>query len=556
MNKMKRLFAISLTAIASLSLASCGSAPEGGGDEGDEEMYTIEGLEGEIRREDGEIVFDNEVTVNMWSVINEPDNVAMRALVAKFNEKYAGMIKINIQEFSVDDYYNSLDTAWNYTPDKVPDLALMHCEKIVSYAYKNYFYPLNEVVEKTGVEFDFSQIYSNVDRANIVNHDGEAYRYAIPIDTHTFLFSIRQDMIKKNELGFDNNTRFVPKNRAEWQQLMKGAREKADAGELWYRSIETVDYSKAHEEQPHKWKKLSTSQASKFSPAFMPIQDVTALSALYSNGGRLVNEDGDTITVQDSQGFKNFLKDSIDYYNNKYVIYPGETEQRTNQSMFGAGQTLMFEQGPWWVGQEYTKYYNNREMRTSNYQGNDTGITEEDAADPVYSYPMTAINPAGWFATEDHADNDKVYGNGHSIAITKKVKSLEKAAAILMFTHWLCQEKVDENDSSSDYNLTKHCLTGHLPAWKNVYESAKYKEQAADSLVLQALGDPAKIITMENLRYEETCVSAASKTVDALFSNLMSNNESLKTYDRAIAEMNDVVQSVQTALDLKIESES
>ena len=125
-----------------------------------------------------------------------------------------------------------------------------------------------------------------------------------------------------------------------------------------------------------------------------------------------------------------------------------------------------------------------------------------------------------------------------------------------MFTHWLCQEKVDENDSSSDYNLTKHCLTGHLPAWKNVYESAKYKEQAADSLVLQALGDPAKIITMENLRYEETCVSAASKTVDALFSNLMSNNESLKTYDRAIAEMNDVVQSVQTALDLKIESES
>ena len=569
MERKKRIISLTVALCAVLSLSACGggggepttsqdpgtSTTSQGGTTSEEppaelpSMFTIDGLENDLEIDDGEILFNDEVEINMWSVINAPDDVAMQALVSKFNNMYAGEIHITMLELSVDDYYNALDTAWNYTPDSVPDLALMHCEKIVSYAYKDYLYPLNEIIDATGIDFDFDQIYDNVDRANIINKYNTEYRYSIPLDIHTFLFSIRQDMIKKNELGFENNTRFYPTNRAEFQQLMKNAREKADAGELWYRNIEQADYSKVT--RPHEWKKFSAAEApTRFYPSFMPIQDVTGLSALYSNGGRLVDDSGENIVVEDCAGFKTFLNDNIGYYENGYIRFPTIAETRTNQGMFGAGETLMFEQGPWWVGQQYRFLYNNDEMTTSSYQQKDTGITPEDAADPIYSKPMIAMNPAGWFSTVDNPDAGRVYGNGHSIGITKKVTSMTKAAAILTFTHWLCQEK-----TSGAYNLTEHCLTGHLPAWKNIFEDADYTEKASSSLVLKALGNPANIITMENLRYEDVCVAAAAKTMDALYSNLMSDDESLKTYEVALDEMEAVCLSVQLALDLKIENE-
>ena len=576
----KKIFSLAVAMCAVLTLSACGgaaestsqggqsSAPSGESQTSQEgsqpapssqessinpeeldDMFKIEGLENDLEIDDGEVLFNDEVNITLWSVINAPDDVAMQSLVSQFNSSYAGEIHINMLQYSVDDYYNALDTAWNYTPDSIPDVTLMHCEKIVSYAYKDYLYPLNDIIEATGIDFDFDQIYDNVDRANLINYGGKEYRYSIPMDIHTFLFSIRQDMIKKNNLGFENNTRFYPTNRAEFQQLMQAARAKADAGELYYRFVDKANWNTMT--RPHEWKLLPAASAkTQFYPAFMPIQDVTGLSGLYSNGGRLVNEAGDTIVVEDCDGFKDFLNDNITYYNEGLIRFPTISEQRTNQSMFGAGETLMFEQGPWWVGQQYRFLYNNEEMTTSNYQGHDTGITPEDAADPIYSSPMIAMNPAGWFSTTENPDSGRVYGNGHSIGITKKVTSMTKAAAILTFVKWLCQEK-----TSGAYNLTEHCLTGHLPAWKNVFEDEDYSTKAATSLVLQALGDPANMITMENLKYEEVCVSAASKVMDAVYSNLMSDDESLKTYDVALDELEAVCISVQQALDLKIENE-
>ena len=74
---------------------------------------------------------------------------------------------------------------------------------------------------------------------------------------------------------------------------------------------------------------------------------------------------------------------------------------------------------------------------------------------------------------------------------------MQKAAAALVFAQWITQGQ----DDKGVYNLAKWSAAGHLPAWKNVYESEGYKNIAKDSMVLTALGDPADIITLESTKY-------------------------------------------------------
>ncbi len=473
-------------------------------------------------------LFDDEIRIKVWSIIGDPDQVIFQKLVDQFNSEYLGQIHIDLVYQGHFDYYSALDTTWVNDFESFPDVCFMHNEKTVEYAYKGYLYPLDSLFDETKVTMDLSQIYSNIDRVTQYKN----HRFALPVDAHGFVTQFRQDIIKKNGLGFDNNTRFIPNSRAEYSELLQKLREKADKGELLVRNI--------NRSSNHAWK---TANASAFYPEFTQSTDPDGLSALYANGGSLLNEAQDTVVFQNNKGFETYVTDQVDRWNNKLM-----GESGTAVEMFGTGSTVMFSEGPWWVSQTYSANWNNTELKTADAS---KGVSEEDASDPILNTPYTASRPTNWWTLDENASTEngtKWFGNGHAISVTRHCTSMQKVAAALTFMKWYTQEKTEATDT---YHLTTWCSSGHIPAWKNVYDSADYKDLLEKNLTCRALGDPKDVIALEGLEYESTIVSVVADSCTNVINELKSSSGCTK--ERAVQIISEVAEGAQAMLDLLTE---
>lgn len=520
----------SLLMIASLMLGliSCG----GGKDKNKNNGSIVDDLP---RDENGEFVVDylEGVQLNMWSVIGQPDQDTLLNLVKEFNKEYAGMIEIKVNSVGHYDYYNALDSTYLNDFENFPDICFMHNEKNIEYAMKGYFHTLDDLITNTGVGIDFANAYDNIEKTTI--YDGK--HYGIPIDAHGYLTQIRQDIIKKNGLGFDNNTRFVPNNYDEYQTLLEGLRALADTGDLWVRNINL--------DQDHSWYQLkngnpnlgegSVATVDNFYPAFFHSQESDNLTALYVNGGSLVDGNG-KVSFDKNAGFTKYVTDLVDRYNERLYGDAGNKE-----AAFPAGQIVMFSEGPWMVANTYDVWWNSNQLSTAGK----LGVTEEDANDPVYQNPYAVARPYYMAAAGAPAETaSKWYGNGHVITLTKKITSMQKAAAALIFAEWLTQGQNDDGE----YNLTTWCKSGHVPAWKNVYESDSYKAAEAKSITLKAMGNPEEIIALESTRYATTLISGLTTAVGNVSAQLLSVDGC--TPDKAKKTIEELAKSTQETLDL------
>ena len=485
------------------------------------------------RDENGKFVVDylENVQLNMWSVIGQPDQEILLDLVKEFNKQYAGIIEIKVTSVGHYDYYNALDSTYANDYENFPDICFMHNEKNIEYALKGYFYPVDELITKTGVDIDFANAYDNIEKTTI--HNGQ--HYGIPIDAHGYLTQIRQDIIKKNNLGFDGNTRFVPQNYQEYQTLIEGLRALADSGELWIRNINL--------DQDHSWYQLKTGNSKlsekitkdNFYPVFFHSQESDNLTALYVNGGTLVDQNGD-VSFHKNAGLTKYATDLVERFNNNLLGDAGNKE-----AAFPTGQIVMFSEGPWMVANTYDLWWNNKQLSTAGK----LGVTEEDAADPIYSNPYIAARPYYMAAEGAPAESaSKWYGNGHVITLTNKITSMQKVAAALIFAEWLTQGQKDDGG----YNLTDWCKAGHLPAWKNVYESDDYKAAEAKSITLSAMGDPSDIIALESTQYATTLIAGLTTAIGDVSAQLLSADGC--TIDKAKKTLEDTAASTQEALNL------
>ena len=522
--KLNKHFTVALASsfltISALSLASCGENTE---NNGTDDILSINTLTNDIEYdENNEVIFPG-LSLDVWTIIGDPDLSTFKGLVDDFNMEYRGQIHINLRNIGHYDFYGSLENTWAYEPENAPDVLVMHNEKTAEYAARGYMYPLDTLMEEFDWnKIDFSNAYENIDRSQFYSN----HRFGIPIDGHGFIMNIRQDIIKKNGLGFDNNTRFVPKTREEFQSLLEALREKADAGTLLVRNI--------NRGQDHSWKVVNGAE---FYPEFLQSTDPDGLGALYANGGSMADETGKTITFGQNKGFQTYLTDQVERFNDKLMGEAG-----VNTAAFSEGKTVFFSEGPWWTSLNYDPNMNNSELRTV---GN--GVTEEEVNDPVYAYPLTASNTAGWWTLEENEGTEngsKWYGNGHAISITRHVTSATTALAALEFANWLTQGTNDKGE----YYLAEWSEAGHVPARKNVYESEQYQALLEKDLTLRALGDPANIISMEPLQYETTIFNALANAVSSVQSGLKGG--SIKTTEQALTALNDVVNSAQGSLDL------
>ena len=534
-NKGNLITASLLVGLLAFSVTGCGGKnnnskqPGGTTSSGETKVDVLAEITKDLEVADGEPLFEEEVEIRIWSINGDPDKAVQERLFGQFNDIFLGQIKLTWNHIGHFDYYNNLETTWSTDRESIPDILFMHNEKTIQYAAMDYLWPLDDLFgdEVTGVEFDFEQAFSNIDRVNQYNGS----RYAIPVDAHGFLTSFRQDIIKKNGLGFDGNTRFIPESKAEYEQLLQALRDKADANDLWIRDI--------NKGADHTWKKANPGS---FYPSFMQSTDPDGLSALYANGGSLVSEDQTTVKYHENEGFMTYVTDQVTRFNNRLM------GDGTSTALFGVGNTVMFSEGPWYVSQSFDGMYNNSELTRAGI----LGVTEEDATDPVYSKPYVASHPKDWFTLPENMSGEnagKWYGNGHSISLTRQCKSLKKIAAALVFARWYTQE-MDINDEN--HNLTTWCSSGHVPAWKNVYESDDYKAELADNMTLRALGNPADIIAMEGLVYETTIFNSFTGAISAAQSDIRSGNATIEGVRKTVIES---AESLQAMLEMMNEEE-
>jgi len=526
--KLTRIICLIMSVVFVFSMFGCGGGqpdPNGGN-------TMIDDLP---RDENGEFAAEylENVQLNMWSVIGQPDQDTLLNLVKEFNKEYAGMIEIKVTSVGHYDYYNALDSTYANDYGNFPEICFMHNEKNIEYALKGYFYSVDDLIEKTGVNIDFANAYDNIEKTTL--YDG--LHYGIPVDAHGYLTQIRQDIIKKNGLGFDNNTRFVPQSYAEYQTLLEGLRRLADTGELWVRNINL--------DQDHSWYQLkkgnsklddaAVATTNTFYPAFFHSQESDNLTALYVNGGTLVDASG-KVSFHQNAGLTKYVTDLVERYNAKLYGDAGNKE-----AAFATGQIVMFSEGPWMVANTYDLWWNNKQLSTAGQ----LGVTEADAKDPVYQNPYAVARPYYMAAEGAPAESaSKWYGNGHVITLTKKITSMQKAAAALIFAQWLTQ---GQNEDGA-YNLTTWCKSGHVPAWKNVYESDSYKTAEENSITLQAMGNPEEIIALESSRFATTLIAGLTTAVGNVSAQLLSVDGC--TVDAAKKTLADIAASTQEALNL------
>ena len=529
--KFKKTFFTLLAGVAALtmSLTGCG----GRDDDDSSDIYVKPTFEGELERDDeGNIIFDN-VELTMWSIIGDPDLTIHKKLIEKFNDEYAGQIYIKLVSQAHADYYPALETTWKNDFESFPDMCFMHNEKTATYANKGYLYPIaDDTLEELGCQLDFSQVYENIDRVTKFN----GVRFAVPVDAHGFITNFRTDIILKNELGFENNTRAIPKSRAEYQSLLTALKNKAAAGNLWIRNI-----TKGSD---HAWKKAPTTWA----PSCYQSTDPDGLSALYANGGRMTSEDGRTITFQDNQGFVTYIKDQVENYNK------GMFDNGFNTELFPAGNVAMFNEGPWWASMSYGPMYNNTDLTTVSET---LHVTQEDV--DKYGTPYVPMHPDGWWSLdESSATAHKWYGNGHIMALTKHITDINVAAACVEFMNWYINGKTEYkiNGTNQDaYNLAYWASSGHMPAWKMVYNSDEYHYYVSTNLTLQALGNPEDIIAMESHPYETTIFNALASCVQTVQDTMRAGQPGTVSLDMVDQKIAEVVASAQATLDMLYEAE-
>lgn len=186
----KRLVALLMVSILMLTLvAGCGQKAENQNSTQSSELESQEGLSGEI---------------TFWhSFTQGPRLEVIQKAADKFMEENP-KVKINIETFSWDDFYNKWTTG--LATGNLPDMSTALPGQVVEMIDADALIPLNDLIKEIG-EDRFSETALNEGTV-----DGN--RYSIPLYTHAQVMWIRKDLLEKNNLD-------VPKT---WDQFYKAAK--------------------------------------------------------------------------------------------------------------------------------------------------------------------------------------------------------------------------------------------------------------------------------------------------------------------------------------------
>jgi len=132
------------------------------------------------------------VEVEYWSVFTGADGATMQGMVDAFNASQ-DEVKVNHTPMTADDLYQKVPLAVQ-TGSGVPDVAIVHIERIPMFVKQDMIYPIETLLENGIVAENY--IPSAWERATI---DGE--QYGAPLDIHSYVTYVNQDLFDEYDLN-------------------------------------------------------------------------------------------------------------------------------------------------------------------------------------------------------------------------------------------------------------------------------------------------------------------------------------------------------------------
>ncbi|MDV4151861.1 extracellular solute-binding protein [Clostridium sp. AL.422] len=166
--KRKKVLSIILAGILSFGLVSCGNSEEtsSGGSSGGNK----------------EIVF--------WSVFTGADGENMTKMIDDYN-KTNPEYKVKHMPIEADDMYTKIPTVVGSGKD-VPDVTIVHAERLALFAEKDLLQPLNQYIESSDVVKEANYV-ENAWAMGTINNQ----QYSIPLDVHSLATYYNKDLLEK-----------------------------------------------------------------------------------------------------------------------------------------------------------------------------------------------------------------------------------------------------------------------------------------------------------------------------------------------------------------------
>lgn len=124
-------------------------------------------------------VFGQEIVLEMWDGITATDREGIDALVARFNEEYAGRIRVNRTPTDWGDLYPKV--AVSVAGGVAPDIWIMHRENVATQVINGILMPIDQYFEAAGL--DDEDFLPGLAEGGMY----EGRRYGIPLDVHPLL---------------------------------------------------------------------------------------------------------------------------------------------------------------------------------------------------------------------------------------------------------------------------------------------------------------------------------------------------------------------------------
>lgn len=413
---MKKLVAVLLSVVLTLSLAACGGGgttnnPSGGGTISNPWWETT----GELEMENGKVVFDN-VNLSLMTVVNGADYTALKEIINKFNAEYKGKIQIDVTNTTQEKFVSTVTTA--IAQNQNPADILMSHQDFLQMLATDYqaIQPFNEAMEKSGINIDLSNFAG--DLAKYANLGYEGYTFGIPVDAQSMVVLYNKELLGNNEL---------PTNHEEVIALCQQLKNQSITPIVWPASEETETNFFAE----YVW-----------------------TTALLQNGASFYSSTGDSVAWDqgdNATAFQNAINSIRDFQNAGVSMNDSKTKA-TNAFVNGNAAFFVYE--PWLVNNVIKSFAEKK------------GITVDEAMENY----IGATSIANWFALDSNSANaNMIFGDSHSFAMSKSVKTIEKKAAIVEFVKWFT--------TNAEVGV-EWAKAGHVTASKVIANDPAYKENA------------------------------------------------------------------------------
>lgn len=379
-NIVKTLVCLLLCSVMVFALCACNPTnPDGPIDPDKNKWWTTEG---ELTKDaDGKVQFKN-INLRLETVVAGDDKDAFNMIVGMFNREYNGKIRINVTNTGAGVYENQV--AQKISNDSnAPDIIMSHQKSHKSFADNKLIQPLNEAMELSGITINSADYAEGL--AKYMSAGYEGYTFSVPADGQSLAVFYNKKLLA--EIGKD-----LPTNYTELLDVCKAYKDK---------------YSKV----PIAW----VTGGDYFN-------EYVYTSAVLQNGGKLYNESTYMAEWYDDQAnrdaFANASKAFRQLFSEGYANYAEASNTALNTFM--SGERLFYFTEPWSMANLVNEFASRQSV-------DEATLIAETLGGTTFS---------GWFALNDNAAKNSVYGDSHFFAMTKNVKDINKKAAILEFIKW------------------------------------------------------------------------------------------------------------------------